>query len=123
MSYGFGPRLSTGAGSIATTCPTAPYGPQVSSIKKSLADVPVHLGMHIPNTRTHVSKAPHVRAIIRLQDVRACSVVNTYIACRQTSIVRLQCDVNTMDHSSGTATVPSDSIAQRNTADRVRHGK
>jgi hypothetical protein len=79
----------------------------------------VQLGTHVHNTRAHVFKAPHVRAIIRLQDVQAGSVINTCKACGQTSIVQLQCDANTMDHSPGTAIVPSDSTAQRHTANRV----
>jgi hypothetical protein len=69
MSYGFGPRLSAEVGSGATTCPAGPYGPQASSIKKSLAGVLVQLGKHVPNARVHVSKMPHVRAIMCLQDV------------------------------------------------------
>jgi hypothetical protein len=56
--------------------PMSPYGPRVSSIKKSLAGLYVQLGTHVPNTRAHVSKAPHVRAIMRLQDVHADNVVN-----------------------------------------------
>jgi hypothetical protein len=66
----------------------------------------VQLGTHVPNTRTDVFKAPHIRAIMRLQDVRAGIVVNICKACDQTSTVWLQCDISTMNHSSGTATVP-----------------
>jgi hypothetical protein len=49
---------------------------------------------YIPNTRAHVFKAPHLRAIMRIQDVQACSIVNTYKACVQTSTVRLQYGYN-----------------------------
>jgi hypothetical protein len=49
--------------------------------KESLADLPVQLGTHVPNAHTHVFKAPHVRVIMRLQDVQADSVVNTCKAC------------------------------------------
>jgi hypothetical protein len=37
--------------------------------KESLADLPMQLGTHVPNARAHVFKAPHIRAIMRLQDV------------------------------------------------------
>jgi hypothetical protein len=50
----------------------------------------MQLGMHVPNARTHIFKAPHVRAIMRLQDVRAGSVVNTCKVCVHASTVRLQ---------------------------------
>jgi hypothetical protein len=90
VACGSGPHLLTGAGSGAGTCPTAPCGPQVSSINKSLIDLSVQLNMHVPNARAHVSKAPHVRVIMCLQDVRAGSVVSTYKACERASTVRLQ---------------------------------
>jgi hypothetical protein len=105
------PRLPTGAGSDAATCSTAPCGPRVLSIKKMLAYLPVQLGTLVPNARVHVFKSPHVRAIMCLQDVRSGSVVNTYKVCEHASTVRLQCDVSTIDHSSGTVAVPSDSTA------------
>jgi hypothetical protein len=50
----------------------------------------VQFSTHVPNVRAHVSNAPHVRAIIRLQDVQVCSVVNTCKVCIHTSTVRLQ---------------------------------
>jgi hypothetical protein len=59
-------------------------------MKKSLANLHVQLGTHVPNARVHVSKAAHVRAIIRLQDVWGDSIVNTCKVCRHASIVRLQ---------------------------------
>jgi hypothetical protein len=101
VSYGSGPSLSAEVGSDAATYPTGPYGPRDSSIKKSLADLPVQLGTHAPNAHAHVSKVPHIRVIMRLQDVQTDSVVNTCKACRHVSIVRLQYDASSMDHSSG----------------------
>jgi hypothetical protein len=77
-----------GVGSSVATCPTAPCGPRVSSIKKSLAELSVELGTLVPNARVHVSKSPHVRAIMHLQDVRADIVVNTYKACGHASTLR-----------------------------------
>jgi hypothetical protein len=61
----------------------------------------VQLGTHAPNARAYVSKAPHIRVIMRLQDVQTDSVVNTCKTCRHISIVRLQYDASSMDHSSG----------------------
>jgi hypothetical protein len=87
------------------------YGPRASSIKESLADLPMQLGMHVPNAHVLVSMVPHIMTIMRLQDVHVCSVVNNCKACGQTSTVRLQYDASTIDHSPSTATVPSDSIA------------
>jgi hypothetical protein len=76
-------------GSGAVTCPRAPCEPWVSSIKKRLADLPMQLGTHISNARAHVSNAPHVRAVMRLQDVRAYNIVNT---CAD---MHLQCGYST----------------------------
>jgi hypothetical protein len=67
-------------------------GHELQSIKKSLAGLPVQLGTHVSNARAHVSKAPHIRAITRLQDAQAGSVVNTCKAYGNASIVRLQYD-------------------------------
>jgi hypothetical protein len=69
------------------THPTVPCGPHASDIKKSLAGHLVQLGSHVPNARVHVSKAPDVRVIMGLQDVRAGSAVNAYKMCRQTTTV------------------------------------
>jgi hypothetical protein len=52
----------------------------------------VQFSTHVPNVRAHVSNAPHVRAIIRLQDVQVCSVVNTCKVC----IMHLQRDYSTV---------------------------
>jgi hypothetical protein len=60
---------------------------------------------------------------MRLQDVQASSVVNACKACGQASTVRLQYDASTIDHPPDAATVPSDSTAQRHTADRVQRGR
>jgi hypothetical protein len=106
MPYGSEPHLPVEVGSDTATCLAGPYGPRDSTIKKSLVGLSVQLGMHVPNTRTHVSMSPHVSAIMRLQDVQAGSVVNTCKVCEQTSTVWLQCAISTVNHSSGTATVP-----------------
>jgi hypothetical protein len=66
ISCGSGPHLLAGAGSDAATCPTAPCGPQVSSTKKSLADLRVQLGTLVLNARAHVFRTPHVRSIMCL---------------------------------------------------------
>jgi hypothetical protein len=50
----------------------------------------VQLGRHVPNARAHVSKVPHVRAIVRLKDIQIGSVVNTCKTCGQLSTVQLQ---------------------------------
>jgi hypothetical protein len=83
----------------------------------------MQLGTHVPNACAYVSKAPHVRAIIRLQDMQADSVVNTCKACRHTSTLRLQCDASTMDHSPVAAIVPSDSTVRRHIANRVQRDR
>jgi hypothetical protein len=62
-------------------------------------------------------------AIMGLQDVRAGSTANTCKACRQSGTVRLQCSASNMHYLSGTATVSSDLIARRHTADRVQHAR
>jgi hypothetical protein len=79
----------------------------------------MQLGTHVPNAHAYVSKAHHVSAIMRLQDMQAGSVINTCKTCGHTSTIRLQCDANTMDHSPIAAIVPSDSTARRHTANRV----
>jgi hypothetical protein len=71
------PLYQEGSGAV-TACPAVSYGPRASSIKKSLADLPVQLASHVPNARTHVSKVLDVKAIMGLQDVRAGSVINAY---------------------------------------------
>jgi hypothetical protein len=87
VSYDSGPHFLVEVDSNATMYPAAPYGPLASSIKKSLAVLPVRLGTHVPNARTHISKAPDFRAIMGLQDVRTGSVVNACKACRQVATV------------------------------------
>jgi hypothetical protein len=49
--------------------------------------MPVYPGTHVPNAHTHNSKAPHVRAIMHLQYMQTCSIVNTYKACGHTATV------------------------------------
>jgi hypothetical protein len=65
--------------SSAAMHPMVPCGLRASSIKKSLAGQPVQLGSHVSIAHTHVSMAPHTRAIMGLQDVREES---TYNACK-----------------------------------------
>jgi hypothetical protein len=73
--------------------------------------MPVQPGTHVPNTHVHVSNVPHIRVIMRIQDVHTCNIVNSYKACGHTATIRLQCDVIIMDHSTYTATVSSDTTA------------
>jgi hypothetical protein len=49
----------------------------------------VQLDTHVPNALAHVSRVPHVRVIMCLQDVQAVSVVNTCKACKHASTMRL----------------------------------
>jgi hypothetical protein len=44
--------------------------------------MPVQLGTHVPNACMHIPNAPHIRAIMRLQNVQVSSVVNTCKVCR-----------------------------------------
>jgi hypothetical protein len=83
----------------------------------------MQLGTHVPNARTHVFKAPDIRAIMGLQDTWAGSADKACKACRHVATVRLQCSANTTDHLPGTATVPSDSTAWLHTTDRVQCGR
>jgi hypothetical protein len=114
VPYGSGPHLPVEVSSGAVTCPTGPYGPRASSIKESLAGLPVQLGTHVFNARAHVSTRRGHHASVRragwqysqyMQGVRTC----IYSAFT----VRLQCDANTMDHS---PTVPSNSTVRHHTA-------
>jgi hypothetical protein len=107
----------------ALTCPTVLYGPRASSIKKSLAGLPMHLGSHVSNAHVHGSKAPDVWAIMGLQDMQAGTAINVYKMHRQAAIVWLQCSAGPVDHSSGIATVPGDPTARHHAADRVRRGR
>jgi hypothetical protein len=68
--------------------PAPPCGSWASSTKKSLADLPVRQGSSIPNASAHVSKAPDVRAMMDLQDVRAGIAVSAYKTCGQTATVQ-----------------------------------
>jgi hypothetical protein len=113
VSYGSRPHLPIEVGSSAATYPVAPYGTWASSIKKSLAVLPVQLGTHVSNTRAQVSKAPDTACNTCGQ---ACAV-NACKACRQAAIVRLQYNTSNMDHSPSIAIVPSDSTTLRHTTD------
>jgi hypothetical protein len=44
---------------------------------------------HVPNARMYVFKAPDVRAIMCLQDMRAGCVINACKTCGQTTTMRL----------------------------------
>jgi hypothetical protein len=50
----------------ATTRHAVLCGPRVSSLRKSLTDLPVQQGSPVPNARAHVSMVPDVRAIMGL---------------------------------------------------------
>jgi hypothetical protein len=83
----------------------------------------VQLGSHVFNARVHVPKVSDVRAIIDLQDVRACSTFNAYKTCEQVTTVRLQCSACPADHMQDTATVPGDAIGPSHATDRARCGR
>jgi hypothetical protein len=85
VSYSSGPRLPVEVGFGAVTNHVAPCGPWASSIKKSLAVIPMQLGTYVPNARAQVFKALDIRVIMGLQDVRAGSAVNACKTCRQGS--------------------------------------
>jgi hypothetical protein len=72
----------------AITCPTVHYGPRASNIKKSLTGLSVQLGSHVLNAHAHVCKAPDVRVIMDLQDVRIRSAINACKTCRQVATVQ-----------------------------------
>jgi hypothetical protein len=72
----------------AATHSTVPYGPRATSIKKSLAGLPVQQGPPVPKARVHIFRAPDVRAIRSLQDVQTGNIVNACKMCRQVAIVQ-----------------------------------
>jgi hypothetical protein len=74
-------------GSDAITCHVVPCGPQASSIKKSLADLPMQLGSHVFKAQTQVSNAANVRVIMGLQDVQAGGVSNACKMCGHAATV------------------------------------
>jgi hypothetical protein len=92
---------------VTTTCPTVPCRQWASNLKESLAGLPVS------NTHAYISKAPGVRGIIGLKDVRAGSTVSACKTYRQVATVWLQCSVGPIDHSLDTATMQGDPIARR----------
>jgi hypothetical protein len=111
--------LSIEVGFGAAMCHMTPCGSWASSIKKSLAGLPVQLGTHVFNAHVHIFKASDIMVIMDLQDVYASNTVNACKACRQAGIVRLQCSTSIMDNSPSTVTVSSDCTTRRHTADRV----
>jgi hypothetical protein len=68
MSYGSGPCLPVREGPSAATHPTVPNGPP--QIYKKLDGLPMQLGSRVSKVHTHISKAPDIRAIMDMQDVR-----------------------------------------------------
>jgi hypothetical protein len=44
--------------------------------------MPTQLGTHVPNAHTHISMAPHVRAIMRLQEVQTCIYSVATVPCQ-----------------------------------------
>jgi hypothetical protein len=83
MSYVFGPRLPAEVGSDVVMYPAVPCGPWASSIKKSLAVLPVQLGTHVSNARAQVSKAPARQRSQCLQGVQTGSYSATTIHRQQ----------------------------------------
>jgi hypothetical protein len=85
-------------GSGAATRPVVPYGPWASSIKKSLASLPMKLGSCVSKARMRDSKAPDARALMGLQDMRASGVINACNRCGHATIVQLQYHIGPIDH-------------------------
>jgi hypothetical protein len=72
-----------------TMCHAVPGGSRATSIKKSLADLPVQLGLRVLNERAQASKVPDIRVSMGMQDVRVDNIFNACKTCRQTATVRL----------------------------------
>jgi hypothetical protein len=72
---------SLSGGLQAVTRPAVPCASRASSMKKSLAGLSVQQGTPVSNARAHVSKAPDVRAIMGLQDVRVDTADNACKMC------------------------------------------
>jgi hypothetical protein len=88
VPYGSGPRFLAEVGSGAATCSVAPDLTSRLGRALALPRVPcLPVGYRF---QAHVFKMPHVRAIMRMQDVQADNVVNTYKACGHASIVQVQ---------------------------------
>jgi hypothetical protein len=66
-----------------------PYGPRAASIKKSLAGLPMQLGLRVTEARAHVSKTHGIRAFMGLQDVLASSTFNACEMCGHAATVQL----------------------------------
>jgi hypothetical protein len=120
VSYGSGSHLLIEMDSGTTTYPAVPCWPRASRIKKSLAVLTVQLGMHVPNARKFPRR---LTGPARRTGMQRSQYQGVQTGIYSAAIVRLQCDVNTMDHSPSTATVPSGSIARCHTANRVQRDK
>jgi hypothetical protein len=68
--------------------PVVLCGPRASSIKKSLAGLPMQLGSHVLNTHAYVYKASNIRAIMGLQDVWEGSAITACKTCGQAATVQ-----------------------------------
>jgi hypothetical protein len=68
----------------------------------------VQLDSHVPNAHAHVSMALDVRAIMRMQNMRADNAFNACKTCGQAATVRLWCSTGPIDHSQDTTIVPGD---------------
>jgi hypothetical protein len=88
MSYNSEPRLPAGEGSNAVTRHAVPCAPHASSIKKSLADLPVQLATCVSKAHMHIFKAPDARAIMSLQDVRIGGALNVCKMCGHTATMQ-----------------------------------
>jgi hypothetical protein len=123
-----------------TACPAAPnpasllgglcaatrlavhYGSWASNIKKSLTGLPMQQGSQILNARSHISKAPNVKAIMGLQDMWVCHAFNACKICEQAATMLLKCNAGPIDHSPSTATMSGNPSARRHAADHMRRG-
>jgi hypothetical protein len=126
VSYSSRPRLPVEVGFGAATCPT---GLCATSLKhKEKPSKPACAARHAysQHTRARFQGASHQgHHTPAIRTVRKC---NQYLQGVRTDIysaatVQLQCDASTMDHSPGTATVPSDSTVRRHTADQVQRSR
>jgi hypothetical protein len=107
----------------ATTRPVVPYGLRASSMKKSLAGLPVQKSSRVPNTRVHISKASDIKAIMGLQDMGGGTADNACKMHGHAATLMLQYSASTANHSPSTATVQSDPKARLHAVDRGRCGR
>jgi hypothetical protein len=66
---------------------------------KKLDGLPMQLGSRVSKAHTHISKAPDVRAIMDMQDVRVGYIFNACKTCGLAGTIWLQCTVGPVDHS------------------------